>query len=130
MSMRVVKTITLSGGMTVNIVDGTPAPGNRVEEIDVTTLVDTKVKKTARYQIEDTDLEFTAECAGTALVAGTAGTLTVTVVDNAGASTFNSVPGFIKSAEPIAVAIDGERRLLQRIVWTPTGEAATTTTGG
>lgn len=126
--MKIVKKIVLSNAITLPIVDGTPAPGNQTTEINTTTLSDDKVTKAPRHQVEDMDLTFTCECSGTALVAGTAGTLTITVTDGASATTVSNVPGFIKSAEPQAVTIDGERRLLQRVVWTPTGVAATTTT--
>ena len=126
MSVQALKTLTLSNGLTIEVVSGTPAAGNQTEEIITTTLDDATVTKYPRYQTEDTDLTLLCAYAGTLATLGAA-TLAVAAVTSTGTLT-NTTVGFIRSAIPQEVAIDGERRMLQQIIFTPDGSSTLYTT--
>jgi hypothetical protein len=124
MSVKAVKTLAISGASALKVVSGSVASGRQTEAINTTTLDDTKMTKKRRHQTESTDLTFLCEYPGTLAAVGTLATLTVTAVNDAGVSRADSIYGFIKSSVPQEVAVDGERRILQQIVFTPTGTAA------
>jgi hypothetical protein len=125
MSTQAVKTLVLSNGLDFEVVSGHIAAGNQTEEIDTTTLSDaTYMTNVPRYQTEDTDLTFMCAYAGTLATIGAA-TLVITTLDTADGTDVCTVPVLVRSAIPQEVAIDGERRMLQQVICTPTGAAIT-----
>jgi hypothetical protein len=124
MSVKAVKTLALTGGVTAKVVSASVASGEQTEAINVTTLDDTKMIKVLRLQKKKTDITLMCEYAGAlAGATGTLATLTVTPTDDAGVAHAASVYGYIKSSIPQETAVDGERRMLQQVIFTPTGTA-------
>lgn len=124
MSVKTVKTLAISGAADLKVVSGSVASGDQSEAINTTTLDDAKMTKVRRFQTEYTDITLLCEYAGTLATVGTLATLTVTALDSGASSNAAARYGFIKSAIPQEVSVDGERRMLQQIVFTPTGTAA------
>lgn len=124
MSVKAVRTIALSNGLTIEVVSGHVAAGLQTEEIRTTTLADSTVTKLPRYQTEDTEVTLMCAYSGTLATVGEA-TIVITSTDDADADHVCTIPGFIRSAIPQEVAIDGERRMLQQIIFTPSGAAIT-----
>lgn len=130
-SIKVARTLVLTNGLTLKVVSGHPAGGMQTEEINVSDMSNqTRVEKLLRPQLELTDLNFLCEYAGTlATVGGTSAVTLVITVDGADGTDYaDTITGFVKSAQPQEVAVDGERRLLQAVVFTPDGSEGSTTT--
>lgn len=124
MSVLAVKKVVVSNGLALEVVSGNIAAGSQTDEIKTTTLSDDTVTKAPRYQTEDTELTFLCAYAGTLATVGD-GTLVVTVTDDADDDKVCTIPGFIRSAIPQEVSIDGERRMLQQVIFTPSGATIT-----
>jgi len=121
MAVKCAKKLTISG-LTYEVISAHPNFGLQTEEINCTTLSDDRVKKCPRHQTEETDLELLVAWSGSLPTVGSAATLTITVTDSEGNSVASgNISGFVKSAIPQEIAVDGERRLVQRIVFTPNG---------
>ena len=123
MAVKCAKKLTISG-LTYEVISAHPSFGLQTEEINCTTLSDDRVKKCPRHQIEETDIELLCEWTGSlpTVGSGSAATLSITVTDSDGTNVASgNIKGFVKSAIPQEIAVDGERRLVQRIVFTPNG---------
>jgi len=121
-TIKATKTVTLSNGLELKVVSAPPSFGLASEKINVTDLTNAiRMEYVARPQLEETDITLLAEYTGTLATVGSSITLTITTVDTADSSIANSISGFVLSATPQTVAIDGERRLLQEIVFAPDG---------
>jgi hypothetical protein len=128
-TIKATKTLTLSNGMTFVVVSAPPHHGNASEKIDVSDLTNASRKEfVARPQQEETDITILCSYAGTLASVGSAATLRITVVDDAATNIIRDITGFVLSATPQTVAIDGERRLMQEVVFAPGGSSTTTTT--
>jgi hypothetical protein len=127
MSVKALKTIALTNGLELEVISGTPAAGSQTDEIVTTTLADATVTKCPRYQTEDTDLTLLCAYDGTLATIGDA-TLVVTATEDDDGTLVHTVAGFISAAIPQEVAIDGERRMVQQITFTPDGSSTLYTT--
>jgi hypothetical protein len=121
-TIKATKTVTLSNGLTLKVVSAPPSFGLASEKINVTDLTnESRMEFVARPQLEETDITLMAEYTGTPATVGSTITLTITTVDTASGSIEKSISGFVLSATPQTVAIDGERRLMQEIIFAPDG---------
>jgi len=130
MAVKAVKKLVFESGMSFDILSGPPAMGEQTEDINVTSLGDDRVRKVPRHQIEETDMTFLCSYNGTLAPVGSSATIQIKATLDDNSTITKSVAGYIKSAQPQDVAVDGERRLLQQIVFVPNGANATTTTQG
>ena len=130
MPVRAVKKLTLTSGLSFEIVSGPPAMGLQTEDINVTSLSDNSVRKVPRHQIEEAEMTFMCAYSGTLAQVGASATIQVTAILDDGSQLQKSATGYIKSAIPQEVAVDGERRLLQQIVFVPDGSGSAGTTQG
>ena len=128
--IKIVKTLVLTNGLTLKVVSGHPASGAQTEEINVSDMSNmTRVEKAPRPQLELTDINLLCQYEGTLATVSTEDVTLVISIDAAdGTNIADTVTGFIKSAVPQEVAVDGERRLLQAIVFSPDGSEGSTTT--
>jgi hypothetical protein len=128
-TIKAVKTLVLSSGMTLHVVSGHPAAGLKTEKIDVSDLTNaTRLEYLCRPQLEETDLKFLCAYNGALASVGASGTLTITVTDTAGGTLTESLAGFVISAEPVMVDVGGERKLVQEVVFAPDGANTAITT--
>lgn len=131
-TIKIVKTLTQTGiGAAFKVLSAHPAPGLQTEDVDVTDLSnDSRMEMVPRPQLEETEMNLQVEFNGVYPAVGQSATLEVTVTKPDDTTQVSSVAGYIKSAIPVEVAIDGERRLVQDVVFRPNGSntALTTTT--
>ena len=121
MAVKCAKKLTISG-LEYEVISAHPNFGLQTEEINCTTLSDDRVKKCPRHQVEETDLELLVAWSGSLPSVGSVASLSISVTDSEGNSVASgNISGFVKSAIPQEIAVDGERRLVQRIVFTPNG---------
>jgi hypothetical protein len=128
-TIKAVKTLTLSNGMTFVVVSAPPHHGTQSEKIDVTDLTNTARKEfVARPQLEETDITLLCSYTDTLASVGDAATLRISIVDTAAGTLVRDITGFVLSAIPQSVDIGGERRMLQEVVFASGGSSTTTTT--
>lgn len=128
-SIKSVKTVTIEGGSTLKVISAPPTHGLETEDIDVSDFSNaTRMESVPRDQLKEGEIALLLEYDGTLVTVGAATPVTLTVVvtkSDGDELTANSV-GYFKSAVPVEVAIDGERRLLQNVVFMPNGSNTTT----
>lgn len=128
-TIKAVKTLTLSNAETLVVVSAPPHHGTQSEKIDVTDLTNTARKEfVARPQLEETDISLLCSYTGTLAAVGTAATLRISIVDTAAGTLVRDITGFVLSAKPVSIDIEGERRMLQEVVFASGGSSTTTTT--
>lgn len=128
-NINAVKTLTISGASSLKVISAPPSHGLETEDIDVSDFSNAeRMENVARSQKKESDISLLLEYDGVLASVGASATLAVEVTKNDGTLLSASTTGYIRSAVPQEIAIDGERRLLQSVVFAADGSNTTTTT--
>lgn len=128
-NINATKTLTLANGMTFKVISAPPTHGLETEDIDVTDFSNAeRMENVARSQKKESDINLMLEYDGTLANVGVAASLEITLTKNDGTTLVATTAGYVRSAAPQDVAIDGERRVLQAVVFAADGSNVTTTT--
>ena len=126
-NIKSVKTVTVAGATALKVISAQPGHGLETEDIDVSDFSNAdRMENVARDQKKENEIPLLLEYAGTLVPIGVTATLTVTVTKPDNETIEASTVGYFKSATPVELAIDGERRLLQNAVFMPNGSNTTT----
>jgi hypothetical protein len=127
MSAKAVKTLTVSGLGTYDILEAQLLSGAQVEDIEVTSFADTQKAFVPHPQAELTEMSFKTSHGSGRPTLGAA-SVTVAGTWDDGTAYTNTIAGYIKSATPATIQVGGDRVAAWDVTFRPSGGGATSTT--